>query len=199
MALMDSALIHSELPDFELSDPGEYVTFLEEKSIRTFHELCHWITYLPYGRTSSRSDFKTLFTEGRGTCSLKHGFLSLIADLNGYSAIELLVGIYLLNAENTPSAAEVLHEKGLNAIPEAHVYLRYEGKRYDFTSSGAAKLSFAPFIVREQRCEVGQLAEWKPNIHRNFIESWQKRNQITYSPEELWTIREAVIKSLQNG
>lgn len=179
------------LPNFELIQQGSYSKHLSENGISSFHELIHFLQRLPYGRTSSRDDFSLQFSEKRGTCSSKHGLMMEFCELNNHREIELMVGIFLMN-EAYHSKLKILLEKySLKAIPEAHCYFRFDGKRYDFTKPKSSAEQFESFLVREQRCDSHQVIEWKPMIHKHYIESWLKRNpQITYSAEEIWAIRE---------
>lgn len=47
--------------------------------------------------------------------------------------VRLMIGIYLMNEDNTPGVGKVLERYGLKEIPEAHCYLRFEGQYLDFT------------------------------------------------------------------
>lgn len=185
------------LPDFDLSVQGKYAPYLGELGISRFYQLLDFIAKLPYGRTTSRTDFESLFREKKGTCSLKHGVLAELAGMNGQTEIHLMVGLFLMDEVYAPVIAPVLSKSDLPHIPEAHCYLRYNDLRYDFTTEKATNLVFERTLVREQRCEPGQLAEWKPMIHKHYIESWLKRKNLTFSPEEIWQIREECIKLLE--
>lgn len=184
------------LPNFELINCGKYTEFLQQNSIRNFHELIEFVTNVPYGRTSNRSDFTLLFKENRGTCSLKHALLTEICALNRQDEIELIVGIFLMNEEYSSKIKSTLENNNLEAIPEAHSYLRYQNKRYDFTNSKAKNLKFESFLIREQRCEFQQVIDWKPMIHKNFISGWLKRKNLDITEEQLWEIREKCIEKL---
>lgn len=184
------------LPDFELTDRGKYEDFLEQHNIRTFRELCACIAQIPYGRTSDRSNPALALTENKGTCSSKHGLLMEICEINGRQDIELIVGIFLMNENYSPKVAPVLAKYGLENIPEAHAYLRHEGKRYDFTTAKSDPSNFEPYLVREQRCDSQQVIDWKPMIHKHYIESWLKRKNLDLSPEKIWEIREECIAAL---
>jgi hypothetical protein len=50
--------------------------------------------------------------------------------------------------------------------------------------------------VREQRCEPNQMIEWKPMIHKHYLDGWLKRQNLSFTAEEIWEIREACIAVL---
>jgi hypothetical protein len=108
-----------------------------------------------------------------------------------------MVGIFLMNSSYSNRIEELLKNAGLTSIPEAHCYLMHNQLRYDFTSPKANANDFEPFLVREQRCDSIQVGDWKPMIHKHYIDAWLKRNpQITYQADKIWEIREACIEKL---
>jgi hypothetical protein len=185
------------LPDFELKADFSAFELCKKHSIHTFSQLCEFVQQFPYQRISNASDYSLILSENRGTCSSKHGLLTEVLEHHQIHDVELIVGIYLMSAETNPQVSKILKEYNLEKIPEAHCYLRYNGKRYDFTSKHIKIEKIEPYIVREQRCESQQLVNWKPMIHRHFMEAWIKRNTILFSLEELWEIREKCIKALE--
>jgi len=184
------------LPDFELDTGIPGMNLFIDLGIRNFTGACGYVHALPYGRNTSRNVFTEVLSEQKGTCSTKHGLLASIAEMHGMEEIHLMVGIFLMSGKTHPKVAPVLEHYGLKVIPEAHAYLRYHDKRYDFTTTKLDISAIEPFIVREQRCEPGQLADWKPMIHRHYLESWLKRQDLAYTIDELWEIREACIRAL---
>lgn len=184
------------LPDFELTADAPLAASFRELELHRFSEACLYVQNLPYGRNLRRDDFAAVLHEGKGTCSTKHGLLSRLAELHAQDDIHLMVGIFLMSEETHPQLAEVLEKHGLKSIPEAHCYFRYEGNRYDFTAKGKDISGIEPFIVREQRCEPQQLVDWKPMIHKHYLEGWLKRQSFDYSLDELWEIREQCILEL---
>jgi hypothetical protein len=184
------------LPDFELVEDFPGKQFLMEKGITRFLDACQFVQNLPYGRNQSRDAYELILTENQGTCSSKHGFLYQIIELHKIPEIELLVGIFLMNGETHPKVAPILRKYNLELIPEAHAYFRYKDKRYDFTAKNMSIEKIEPFIVREQRCESQQLIDWKPMIHKHYLEGWRKRKNCIFTADELWEIREECIRSL---
>lgn len=184
------------IPDFELRQQGDYAPFLSNLKIERFSDLADYLRNLPYGRTSKRDDFSSVFQEARGTCSSKHAILAELCDLNGRNDIELIVGIFLMDATYSGKLAPILERYQLEAIPEAHCYLRFQNQRYDFSASHSKPEQFQQKLVREQRCEPRQVIDWKRMIHQHYLTSWLKRKQLPYTPEQLFEIREACILAL---
>ncbi len=183
--------------DFKLSSNDMYSRAFRELGVHTFSEACEYIQQLPYGRNANRHDFLLTLSEGKGTCSSKHAILAYLADENGQKDVELIVGIFLMSVETHPKLTDFFSDKLYDSIPEAHCYLRYNGERIDYTDSSNALQRIAPKIVREQRAEPQQLVEWKPMIHKHYMEGWLKRNpHIELTVEELWKEREVAIEIL---
>ena len=183
--------------NFQLTSSEIYSSAFRELGINDFHSACDYLQQLPYGRNANRHDFLLTLSEGKGTCSSKHAILAYLADENGQKDVELIVGIFLMNADTHPKLTDFFSDKAYDSIPEAHCYLRYDGERFDYTDSSNALERIASRIVREQRAEPQQLVEWKPAIHRHYMEGWLKRNlQIELTIDELWTEREVAIDLL---
>lgn len=183
--------------NFQLTSSEIYSTAFRELGIHDFHAACNYLMQLPYGRNANRHDFLLTLQEGKGTCSSKHALLAYLADENRQMEIELIVGIFLMSVETHPKLTEFFSDKPYECIPEAHCYLRYKGERFDYTDSSDTLERIAPKIVREQRAEPQQLVDWKPMIHKHYLEGWLKRNpQIELTPDELWEQREICISLL---
>lgn len=167
--------------------------------INDFQSACAYVQALPYGR-NSRRDFTLVLTEGKGACSGKHALLAALAEENGATDIELIAGIFLMSGETHPVLSEFFEEKPYSVLPECHCYLRCNGKRFDYTSTGNGMARIAPKIVREQRIEPHQVIEWKPKIHQEYIRGWLRRNpQIDLTFEEVWAHRESCIALMSSS
>ena len=183
--------------DFEITSNELYSTTIRAKGITTFKQACSYVQKLPYGRISSRPKFELMISEGRGTCSSKHGFLAGIAEENGHKEVELMVGIFQMNGETHPKLTSFFEGKPYPHIPEAHCYLRYEGERFDYTSPNGDQNANNYLFIREQRVEPHQAAEWKEVIQQDYIKRLLVRKpefKITF--EDLWKDREACIRIL---
>jgi hypothetical protein len=179
---------------FPLSSDSLYSKQFLELGITDFESACLYVQSLPYGRNADRSDFSLVLSEGKGSCSSKHGLLAALAEENGLQDVELIAGIFLMSDETHPKLAPFFVDKPYTNIPECHCYLRYKGERFDYTDSSNGMERIASKIVREQRIEPHQVGEWKPKIHQEYLKGWLKRNpQVSLSFEEMWEEREMCI------
>jgi len=181
--------------NFPLSANGPFSSLFREKELHDFKEACAFVQALPYGRNSERADFSLVVREGKGACSGKHALLASLAEENGQEGVELIAGIFLMSGETHPVLESFFIGKPYTAIPECHCYLRFNGERFDYTAPGNGMERIAPKIVREQRIEPQQVVDWKPKMHRHYLESWLKRKTgLALTFEELWNDREACIR-----
>lgn len=158
------------------------------RSVRRFH----------YGRNANREDVTLVWRERKGTCSSKHAFLKHVASLNDWSQVELFMGIYKMNRINTPGVGEVMAKHGIHYIPEAHCYLKVNGEPLDCTSVNADFERIRPDLLEEQEITPHQVAEYKVNVHKEFLKEWLIQSTLSISFDELWTVREECIKALEN-
>lgn len=185
------------MTDFELTSDQQFSAAFREVGVHSFVQACQYVARLPYGRNANRSDFELVLSEGKGTCSSKHALLAFLANENAQDSVELMVGIFLMSPETHPQLAAFFEQHQLTVIPEAHCYLRIEGKRFDFTTKDSSMERIESKIVREQRVEPNQVIDWKIKIHQDYISKWLQRNpQITYDFDTLWQLREEMIAQL---
>ena len=98
-----------------------------------------YVCELPYGRNSDPNDPLIVLVEQRGTCSTKHALLRRLASEQRID-IALVLGICEMTGGNTPGIDPVLRRHGLSHLPEAHCYVRTEGKRIDITRAPSGRL-----------------------------------------------------------
>lgn len=162
-------------------------------AITTFHDTIRRVGGLPYGRTTDRSDYRLVLSEGRGACSGKHALLAaLAAELQ--LPIELMLGIYEMNEQNTPGVGAALARAGLSSIPEAHCYLRYRGQRFDVTRGGEPQRPSVVFLFEEAICPNG-IGRYKIEFHRTFLANWLQKHD-GQDLDQVWQVREECIKAL---
>ncbi len=151
---------------------------------------------LPYGRNTRRADYGLVLREARGTCSTKHALLAALAGEHGHS-VELRLGIYEMNADNTPGVGPVLRPYGLDGVPEAHCYLAYRGARVDLTGIEVA----SPFgcLLHEETIGPDRIGAYKVDAHRHFVREWAAERKLDF--RHVWRAREECIEALsaQNG
>ncbi|MBA4552225.1 transglutaminase domain-containing protein [Thermoactinomyces vulgaris] len=118
--------------------------------VQTFQKAACYLQALPYGRNANRADARSVLREGKGTCSMKHALLAILAEENNMP-VRLMIGIYLMNEDNTPGVGKVLERYGLKELPEANCYLRFEGQYLDFTRlTGQTNGTPLSFLVEKE-------------------------------------------------
>ena len=163
-----------------------------------YRAAARFVSRLPYGRNFLARDPLVVMREGRGTCSTKHALLRRLA-MEQDLKISLVVGIYEMNAENTPGIGSVLERYQLVSLPEAHCYLRYCGKRVDITRDNGGRRELEFFL--EEDIIPEQIGEYKAVLHRRFMQQWMTKSNVAgrRDLEELWRIREECIAALSRG
>ena len=161
-----------------------------------FEELIEKVKNIPYGRNSNRTDFSLVISENKGTCSSKHAFLKNFAVKNNIANVKLFIGIFNMNESNTPKIFPLLTRNNLNFIPEAHCYLKINETPLDVTTSESFYDKIKEDIVEEVSIEPNQVADFKVEYHQNFLKNWIIENQIPFTFEEIWNIREKCIQKL---
>ncbi|WP_430409060.1 hypothetical protein [Kordia sp.] len=182
--------------NFPLSLHSPLSKLLLDKEIYDFKSAIAYVNQLPYGRTSDRSNFCLIIPENKGTCSTKHSFLKQLAIENKQEIVELFIGIYKMNEINTKGVGSVLNNYNLDYIPEAHTYLKINGNILDVTRTTENEASFEDSLLTEQQILPHQIGEYKVHWHQNFLKQWLQTEQLLYSFQEIWKIREACITAL---
>ena len=177
---------------------GEISSAFINLGIRDFRSAARFVNGLPYGRNTSTADPMAVFVERRGTCSTKHALLRRLA-IEQNLGIELALGIYLMTARNTPGVGDTLARHGLNALPEAHCYLRLGDKRVDVTrvTEPSASKGISQFL-HEEIISPDQIGEYKVSVHRRFLQQWMASldPKISYTLNEIRCVREECIAAL---
>jgi hypothetical protein len=184
-------------PDFKIQDAGPVSRLFLEKHTSTFQQAAKLISALPYGRNKTRNDLYAPLTENCGTCSSKHSILKKLADENAFNDLKLVVGIYKMNGRNTPATKNILQRHQLNFLPEAHCYLKYKDRIFDYTTTTSSALNFVNDLLEEIEINPEDVAEYKVKYHKEFLARWLKVNpHILIGLDEIWTIREKCIEAL---
>lgn len=161
-----------------------------------FQDAVEYIFRLPYRRNSSKEDLTLVFSEKCGVCSTKHAALAALALENNFRELKLIIGIYQMNEKNTPGVGDVLRKNKLSFMPEAHTYLVFENKRIDITREVETEESPFVSLLLEEEIQPNQISNFKVKLHRNFLEKWILENEMEYSLDEIWKIREDCIFAL---
>ncbi len=180
----------------KLNAKDTFTQQLRDLSISNWSQLIAYIQQLPYGRTSNRTDLSLVITEQKGTCSSKHALLKKVADLNEIKGIDLVIGIYKMSETNTPGIGNELSQNGLSYIPEAHCYLKVDGKPTDYTATDASFEKIQGDILEEIAITPEQITQFKVDYHQAYLRSWLETNEHHRTFEEVWKIREQCIYNL---
>ncbi len=164
--------------------------------INQWNSLLEHVQKLPYGRNKNRTDFGLVLSEGKGSCSSKHGLLKLVAIENKFHNVELILGLYKMNQSNTPGIKNELLDHQLEWIPEAHCYLKVDGQRTDLTSINGNFSKIEKSLLKEIEITPDQISEYKITYHQQYIKEWIKEEHIPFTFQEIWRIREKCIANL---
>ena len=186
----------TKLPNFNIQATTPLSQSALQTSCQTFHQAVSKVHRIPYGRNSNKENLGLVFTENKGTCSTKHAALAQLAIDHDLLEIELILGIYKMRESNTPGVGKVLDQYGLDYIPEAHNYLRWNGQRYDYTKM--VHTADSPFynLLEEITITPNQITHFKVEKHKAFLQKWIKEKSLSFSLDEIWKIREACIFAL---
>ena len=183
------------MPDFTLNQRNSLGKSFASLKLYSYRAAAQHVCDIPYGRTTDRSNYRLVLEEGRGTCSTKHALLAELAREHE-RPIDLLLGIYEMNEQNTPGVGATLRKYGLSLIPEAHCYLAYRGTRIDFTRPGKITEPSGPFLI-EERIEPHQIGKYKVEKHRRFVYEWAEARTLDF--EYVWHVREECIAALASN
>lgn len=183
--------------DFPITANDPVSAAFLQKGIYNFSNALHYVRHLPYGRNPDKTRLESVLEEGRGTCSTKHALLVQLAQAHHQDNVQLCMGIFRMNAQNTPRVAATLAAYNLDYIPEAHNYLLAEGVRVDCTHVHSRPEDFMADLLEESMILPEQITIHKIQYHRNYLQQWlQAHPEISYTLDALWSIREQCIKDL---
>jgi hypothetical protein len=167
-----------------------------DKDLRDFKSVFNYVKQLPYGRNTNRSNYTLILKENKGTCSTKHAFLKAIAIENNIDNLELYLGVFKMNATNTPKIKSILETHQLDYIPEAHCYLKYNNELLDITFNRDDSPSFVDTLLYEITIKPEQIGEYKISFHKSFLKTWIRSEHLRISFNQLWDIREECISKI---
>lgn len=169
------------------------------KNILDFHSACKYVSELPYKRNSDKNNIKCIFDDLGGTCSTKHAALRKLTLENHQSNVKLILGIFKMDAEYTFKIKNTLDKFSLNYIPEAHNYLKIDDEYFDFTKPNSEYSQFKNKLLVEKEIEYNEIMVEKISFHKNFLKNWISDENLSYSLDEIWEIREQCIRDLQKS
>ncbi len=184
--------------NFKLTNQPIGTLFLKA-GISDFQSACQFIKELPYQRNSDKENQFCVLLDNGGTCSTKHALLKRLADENNHHQLKLMMGIFMMNAKNTPKLKSVLEKYQLKEIPEAHNYLKLNDIILDYTKRNSSAKDFVDDLVEEIEILPNQITDYKVEYHQNYLKNYLTENsQISYSFGDFWKIREECIFALSS-
>lgn len=180
----------------ELHSEDALTQLVKEKRIGNWNELLTYVRSLPYGRNSHRGDLSLVLKEGKGTCSSKHALTKKLADLNGITQVQLILGMYKMSRKNTPKIGDTLVCQGLDYIPEAHCYLKLNNRNIDITHDQADFTLLENDILEELEISPEQVENFKVDYHKKYMKQWLRDHNIPMDIDKAWAIREKCIQEL---
>jgi len=183
------------LKDIPLNADDMNNHLLTSKGINSWSHLLQYVRDLPYGRNSDRANFDLVISENCGTCSSKHALAKKIADLNNID-VQLIIGIYKMDASNTPGIGSYIADASLDYLPEAHCYLKSYGCVIDLTSDNSFFHKIEDGVMEEIEIKPDDVISYKVDYHKSFLKKWISKNDIPYDFSQIWKIREECIASL---
>ena len=193
------AMAKSTYENFTISAHFELSLRFTDLNITDFAAALKYIQHLPYGRNSKTGSLMRVLDEKRGTCSTKNALLHTLCMENGKQGFNLMLGIFNMDAENTPAIQPVLRKYRLTYIPEAHVYLKNNGTIIDATYP-KAQTAWIKAIVSEEEIESSDIGAYKIKAHKSYLDKWRKETKdkavLKYTTEQLWDIREECIAAM---
>jgi len=179
------------LPNKKIESRGEISSLFLQHQIHTLWDAISTIRQLPYERTTDRSNFLQVLKERRGTCSGKHALIAKLGQELGVP-LKLYIGIFLLTPQNRPKIASLLEKYRLEAIPEAHTYLKYQDNVLDITFPESTEFTFEVKLEEELEITPEQVGPFKVQKHQEFIREWAGEDSF----KTIWEAREEWIQSL---
>ena len=184
------------LPNFNINAGSTIADLFLKKGVSTFHKAIETIHNLPYGRVDNPTDIGNVITQEKGTCSTKHATLKALAVEHGFNDIELTLAFYAMNGKNTSGIDKVLDSYELSYMLEAHCFLSYKGAIYDYTFPNNNTTEWQDSVITHKTIEAHQIGNFKKEYHKRAIKEWVERDNLSYSKEQLWSIREECIAAL---
>jgi len=189
--------MHYTIPDFRIQDSGEISRAFLDRGILSFKDAMSFVKQLPYHRNGRKDHVTVVLQEMCGTCSTKHALIKRLADEQGLTDTNLVLGVFMMNGRISPEVNRILDSYNLHEIPEAHNYLKYKGAIIDLSFDNQDSSSLPGQPVEELIISAQQIADFKVKYHQMYMKSWlELNNHIPYQFEELWAIREECIQAL---
>lgn len=181
--------------NFKIKNTGLVSSEFLNLNLTTFSLASQYIKQLPYHRNKDKEDKLTVLKDSYGTCSTKHALLAELV-IENKQPIDLMLGIFKMDAKYSKAVGKVLEKYNLPYILEAHNYLKYKYKRYDFTNPASSPKDFEDMLITEQVIKPNQITSYKVQFHKKVLSKWIDEENLSYSLDKIWVIREECIAAL---
>lgn len=192
--ILEDYLKNIGLQNATITSHGEINNAFLKAQIFNLYDAIAFIKKLTYGRTTDREKYLQVLNEKRGACSTKHALLAALADELSIP-LKLMLGIVLITEKNSPNAAAILTHYQIEAIPEAHCYLKYDNDTLDITFPESSEFTLNYNLEREIYITPQQIGLFKVTKHQEFIKTWVKdKPHLNFNL--IWAAREHWIREL---
>ena len=174
------------------------LSLLQAKDIRTWAALCKYVKEMPYGRIDNSKELEQVLKFDKGTCSTKHALIKSLAVSLNIKEVKLFLVLYKMDSTNTPGIGDVIKEAGLKFIPEAHCCLKVNGQMLDLTSKNSDIIRIEKDIIQVQEISPDDIGDFKVEYHKKYISHWVEQENVPYSADQIWELREICIKNLSD-
>lgn len=161
---------------FEILSDKKVSTFLKGNNIHFFQSAIAFFK----SNLAALDDCLKLVVEDTNqtmtTVAKFHAVLAQLAVENDISEIELVVGIFIVNATSFPELNDYFSDKSYDNLALSTCYCIIDGERIDFFKGNSFLDKISKRFVREQRVDPHQAKEWKEKIYEDYIGKWLKRN-----------------------
>lgn len=185
------------LPNPKLKASGKLSNEFLGLGVIDFYHAIDYVHSLSYGRTSERANYYLVFREKRGACSTKHALISELANELAMP-VHLCLGLFVMDAINTPKIMKILKKNQLKGVPEAHCFLQYQNQAFDITFPDINTFEVKQEFIQATTIAPADIGDFKVKWHRHAIEEWLSTQKINYTLDEIWSIRENCIAALQS-
>ena len=143
--------VYEKLPEKEIRSRGPISDKFLTLGITSFKEACFYVHQIPYGYNTDKDNKYILFTEGKGSCTSKHGVVATLAEELGIPVFKN-VGVYKFTEEISRGTRQILAKYDLPYIPMVHCFLVYDKFRFDLTegNKNGKEMSIEEFIQVNQ-------------------------------------------------
>ena len=179
--------------EFEILSNEKVSTFLKEHNVNFFQSA---IAFFKSNLKALDDCLKLIVEDSNNsmtTVAKFHAVLAQLAVENDISEVELVVGIFIVNATSFPKLADYFSSKSYANLALSTCYFVIDGERIDFFKGNNFLNKISKRFVREQRVDPHQAKEWKEKIYEDYIGKWLKRNSEITETLEFFTESESEV------